>query len=90
MPSTRRWSVPPKRIAATAVLGVIGIFLVCGSVGMGAWLVGALGIAVIAVGAGLFILSALNSRATSMIEGTAHVLSVSAPPTGVTHGRCRL
>jgi|GEM_PF-5615205 len=90
MPSTRRWSVPPKRIAATAVLGVIGIFLVCGSVGMGAWLVGALGIAVIAVGTGIFVLSALNSRATSEIEGTAHVLSASAPPSGVTHGRCRL
>ena len=83
MPSTRRWSVPPKRIAATAVLGVIGIFLVCGSVGMGAWLVGAIGIAVIAVGAGIFVLSALNSRATSEIEGTAHVLSASAPPSGV-------
>ena len=90
MPSTRRWSVPPKRIAATAVLGVIGIFLVCGSVGMGAWLVGAIGIAVIAVGAGVLVLSALNSRATSEIEGTAHVLSASAPPSGVTHGRCRL
>ncbi len=90
MPSTRRWSVPPKRIAATAVLGVIGIFLVCGSVGMGAWLVGAIGIAVIAVGGGVLVLSALNSRATSEIEGTAHVLSASAPPSGVTHGRCRL
>ncbi len=90
MPSTRRWSVPPKRIAATAVLGVIGIFLVCGSVGMGAWLVGAIGIAVMAVGAGVFVLSALNSRATSEIEGMAHVLSASAPPSGVTHGRCRL
>jgi hypothetical protein len=90
MPSTRRWSVPPKRIAATAVLGVIGLFLVCGSVGMGAWLVGAIGIAVIAVGGGVLVLSALNSRATSEIEGTAHVLSVSAPPSGVTHGRCRL
>jgi hypothetical protein len=90
MPSTRRWSVPPKRIAATAVLGVIGIFLICGSVGMGAWLVGAIGIAVIAVGAGVLVLSALNSRATSEIEGTAHVLSASAPPSGVAHGRCRL
>ena len=90
MPSTRRWSVPPKRIAATTVLGVIGIFLVCGSVGMGAWLVGAIGVAVIAVGGGVFVLSALNSRATSQIEGTAHVLSASAPPSGVTHGRCRL
>jgi len=90
MPSTRRWSVPPKRIAATAVLGVIGIFLVCGSVGMGAWLVGAIGVAVIAAGGGVLVLSALNSRATSEIEGTAHVLSASAPPSGVTHGRCRL
>jgi hypothetical protein len=90
MPSTRRWSVPPKRIAATAVLGVIGIFLVCGSVGMGAWLVGAIGVAVIAVGAGIFVLSVLDSRATSMIEGTGHVLSVSAAPSGATHGRCRL
>jgi hypothetical protein len=57
---------------------------------MGAWLVGALGIAIIAVGTGIFVLSALNSRATSEIEGTAHVLSASAPPSGVTHGRCRL
>ena len=52
--------------------------------------VGAIGIAVIAVGGGVLVLSALNSRATSEIEGTAHVLSASAPPSGVTHGRCRL
>lgn len=90
MPSTRRWSVPPKRIAATAVFGVIGIFLVCGSVGMGSWLVAAIGIALIAVGGGILVLSALNSRATSEIEGTAHVLSASAPPSGSTYGRCRL
>jgi hypothetical protein len=90
MPSTRRWSVPPKRIAATAVLGVIGIFVICGSVGLGAWLVAAIGIAVVAIGAGIFVLTALNSRSTSEIEGTAHVSAISAPPSGVTHGRCRL
>jgi hypothetical protein len=90
MPSTRRWSVPPKRIAATAVLGVIGIFLICGSVGLGAWLVAAIGIAVVAIGAGIFVVTAVNSRSTSEIEGTAHVAAISAPPSGVTHGRCRL
>ena len=90
MPSTRRWSVPPNRIVATAVLGIVGIFLICGSVGLGAWLVAAFGIAIVAVGAGVFVLSALNSRSTSEIEGTAHVISATPPPSGVAKGRCRL
>jgi hypothetical protein len=90
MPSTRRWSVPPNRIVATAVLGIVGIFLICGSVGLGAWPVAAFGIAVVAIGIGIFVLSALNSRSTSEIEGTAHVSSVTPPPSGVSQGRCRL
>ena len=89
MPSTRRWSVPPNRIVATAVLGIVGIFLICGSVGLGAWLVAAFGIAVVAIGVGIFVLSALNSRSTSETEGTAHVSSVTPPPSRVLQGRGR-
>jgi resuscitation-promoting factor RpfA len=90
MPSKRRWSVPQRRIITSAALALIGTFLACGGLGMDRWSVGAVGIAIIAVGGAIVVLSAFNSRAMSEVEGTAHVVSRSAPPTGVTQGRCRL
>jgi hypothetical protein len=90
MPSARRWSVPQGRILVSVVLAIIGAFLVCGSVGMQTWLVGGIGAAIIAVGAGLFVISAINSRATSEVEGIAHVSDRTSPPANVKFGRCRL
>src|SRR5215475_323785 len=90
MPSTRHWSVPQRRIIASVVLVAVGVFLVCGGVGMQKWLVGGIGGALIAVGALLFILSAINSRAMSEVQGIAHVIDRTSPPAGVSRGRCRM
>jgi hypothetical protein len=90
MPSTRRWSVPQQRIIIIVGLTIVGIFLICGAVGMGTWAVAATGIALIVVGGVILVVSALNSRMTSEVAGWARVMTATAPPVRVDRGRCRM
>ncbi len=87
---SRRWSVTPRRLGAIVVLTALGVFLICGSVGKGDPTVGAIGLALAAVAAGIFVLPALSNRDLPWAQGTAHVVSASPPPSTTTYGRCTL
>ena len=87
---SKSWSVPHRRVGISVTLGVIGVFIICGAAGMANWMVGAIGLAILAAAVGLYAVSALNSRAFSFIPGTAHVVSASEPPATATKGRCNL
>ncbi len=86
----KSWSVPHRRVGLSVTLGIIGVFIICGAAGMENWMVGAIGLALLAAAVGLYAVSALNSRAFSFIPGTAHVVSASEPPATATKGRCNL
>jgi catechol 2,3-dioxygenase-like lactoylglutathione lyase family enzyme len=85
-----RWTVPFKRTSTSIGLGVLGVFVLCGGVGWSSWTVGAIGLGLMAAAVGIYTISAINSRVFSFIPGTAHVVSVSEPPTSATVGRCNL
>ncbi len=90
MPSSRRWSVSDGRTFGSIVLGVIGVFTLCAATGAGSWVMGALGVALLAAGIGLYVVSALNSREFAYVPGTANVQSCSPPPASASHGRCEM
>jgi resuscitation-promoting factor RpfA len=80
----RRWFVPVRRMVISSVLGIIAIFVICGSAGMHSWRWLSVGIALLAGGVGLAVISAI----TSTIRGVAHVLAVNEPPAVKHYGRC--
>jgi catechol 2,3-dioxygenase-like lactoylglutathione lyase family enzyme len=90
VPSTRRWSVSHQRIEISVALGAIGTFLICGGVGMTNWVVSGFGVGLVAAGASIFGLSAINSRSYSFTLGTGHVLRASDPTASRGYGRCSI
>jgi catechol 2,3-dioxygenase-like lactoylglutathione lyase family enzyme len=90
VPNTRRWSVSTPRTVTSAVLSVLAVFLICVASGSGSWLLAALGIAALAAGGALFVVSALNNREFTYVTGTAHVVSCSPPPAAASQGRCEM
>lgn len=90
MPSTRRWSVSHQRIEISVALGTIGTFLICGGIGMTNWVVSGFGVGLIAGGASIFGLSAINSRSPSYIIGMARVVRATDPHTSQGFGRCHI
>jgi catechol 2,3-dioxygenase-like lactoylglutathione lyase family enzyme len=71
-------------------LVVIAIFLICASTGANSWMLAALGVAIMAAGVALYVVSAVNSREFAYIPGTAHVVSCSPPPASASQGRCEM
>ncbi|MEN3304927.1 MAG: hypothetical protein V7603_1129 [Micromonosporaceae bacterium] len=90
MPSNRRWSVSDGRKLATGILAVSAFFIVSASVGAQSWELAALGVAVLAAGITLYVVSAMNSRSFAYVPGTAHVISSSPPPAAALQGRCEM
>jgi resuscitation-promoting factor RpfA len=90
VPRNRRWSVSDGRKLATGILAVLAFFIISASVGAQSWELAALGVAVLAAGVTLFVVSAMNSRTFAYIPGTAHVISSSPPPAAALQGRCEM
>jgi catechol 2,3-dioxygenase-like lactoylglutathione lyase family enzyme len=86
----QRWSVPSHRFGASVIIGVIGVFVVCGSAGMGNATVAAIGVALIAGAVGLYVISAVNGRTFAYVLGSGHVVSASEPPSSSSRGRCNM
>ncbi|HKS98680.1 MAG TPA: hypothetical protein VJT31_04040, partial [Rugosimonospora sp.] len=90
MPSNRRWSVSDGRKLATAILAVFAFFIISASIGAQSWELAALGVAFLAAGITLYVVSAMNSRSFAYVPGTAHVISSSPPPAAALQGRCEM
>jgi catechol 2,3-dioxygenase-like lactoylglutathione lyase family enzyme len=72
----------------SVVLGIVAVFMICASAGAASWVLAALGLAVMAAGVCLYVVSALNSREFAYVPGTANVQSCSPPPASASFGRC--
>lgn len=90
MPGNRRWSVSDGRKLATGILAVVAVFILMASIGAHNWELAAIGVALLAAGAAIYIVSALNSRTFVYVPGTALVRSSSPPPATALQGRCEM
>ena len=74
---------------ASAVV-LLGVFVATAGAGSGNGLVTSIGVG-IAISAAVFgVFSYTQRRLSSMVNGTAHIVSATAPPAAATHGRCEM
>jgi catechol 2,3-dioxygenase-like lactoylglutathione lyase family enzyme len=90
VPSNRRWSVSDGRKLATGILVVVAVFILSASIGAQEWELAAVGVALLAAGAAIYVLSSMNSRTFVYVPGTALVRSSSPPPATALLGRCEM
>ncbi|MEJ3749681.1 VOC family protein [Actinomycetes bacterium KLBMP 9797] len=90
MADARRRPVAPVRKLVAGVLGTLAAFIVLFGAGMQSWAIVALGVAVVVLAISLVAVTTIRGGARAWVQGTAHVVSASPPPTGATYGRCEL
>jgi hypothetical protein len=83
-------SVTPRRFGVTVALTAIGVFTICGGVGKGDFGVDAIGLALLADAAGVYMVPALNARSSAYIHGTGRVVSATPPQAAGPFGRATL
>ncbi|MQA23986.1 MAG: hypothetical protein GEU94_00640 [Micromonosporaceae bacterium] len=75
---------------AAALVALLGIFVATAGIGSGKGLITAIGVG-IGVSAAVFgVFTYTQRRIASMVSGTAHIVSATAPPAAATHGRCEM
>lgn len=77
-------------VVAAVVVALLGAFVTTAGAGSGNGFVSAIGVGIVISAVVFGVFTALQRRLASMVPGTAHVVSASAPPAAATHGRCEL
>jgi catechol 2,3-dioxygenase-like lactoylglutathione lyase family enzyme len=82
-----RRPIAPVRKLIAAVLGTVSTFVILFGLGMTSWSIVALGGALLALAIALV---AVHGGGRAWVNGVAHVVSASEPPTAYAFGRCEL
>lgn len=77
-------------LVAAVVVALLGAFVTTAGAGSGNGFVTAIGVGIVISAVVFGVFTAVQRRLASMVAGTAHVVSATAPPVAATHGRCEL
>src|SRR6266508_4199888 len=81
---------PRGHMMVAGFVALLGAFVTTAGAGSGNGFVSAIGVA-IAISAGVYaVFTVAQRRLASMVPGTAHIVSATAPPAAATHGRCEM
>jgi len=86
----QRKKIGAMRATGAVALASAGVFTAMAGLGMQAWPLGAVGMAMLILAVALLLTSSFRGADRAFVVGTAHVLEATEPPATLTHGRIEM
>ncbi|HEX5598808.1 MAG TPA: VOC family protein [Micromonosporaceae bacterium] len=90
MANARRRPIAPVRKVVALVLGTFAAFVTLFGIGMGNWIIVAVGVALLVLAISMVAVTVVRSGARAWVTGVAHVHSASEIPASSKFGRCEM